>query len=160
MADEANRVSGRAKNLLEEMDPRTAYESLEDFERMVGLPDECSIGDLSVQERREAVIARMTLQGSLSKQFYIDLARNLGFTVQIKEFRQFRAGLARAGDPISNGNWIYTWQVIGPADVSRRFRAGLGEAGDPLRVVGNQLLECTITKNKPAGTIVLFSYVG
>ena len=160
LADEAYRVSARAKNLLEERDPRTAFEALEDFERMVGLPDECSVADMSVQERREAVIARMTLQGSLSVPFYIDLGGNLGFTVTIRSFRQFRAGRARAGDPVSNGNWIYTWQVLGPSDVSRYFRAGLGVAGDPLRVVGNRLLECTITKNKPAGTIVLFSYEG
>lgn len=160
LADEALRVSEAALKIREEADPRTAYDSLEDFEAMVGLPDECSVEGQTISERREAVIARMTLQGSLSKQFYIDLALNLGFTVKVNNFRQFRAGFARAGDPISNGNWIYTWQVVGPADVSKYFRAGQGEAGQPLRVVGNQLLECTITKNKPAPTIVIFSYSG
>lgn len=40
-ADEFARVDGRADQLIEEADPRTTSEMLSDWERVVGLPDEC-----------------------------------------------------------------------------------------------------------------------
>lgn len=40
-AVELDRVDSRVGNMLDEADPRTALETLPDWERITGLPDEC-----------------------------------------------------------------------------------------------------------------------
>lgn len=52
--DELERVDGRGWDLLEESDPSTATELLEDFERVLGLPS-----DGTLAERRSAVVGRL-----------------------------------------------------------------------------------------------------
>lgn len=158
ISQEMNRVDQKTEALLLEMDPRTSNELLTDWERMLGLPDECTGEAATVQARRNEAYAKLTGIGSTSRQFYIDLAASLGFEVTITEFRPFRAGLSRAGDRITNGDWIYAWQVNAPATEYLRFRAGLSFAGEPLVYSGNDTLQCAIDKRKPAHTIVLFAF--
>lgn len=154
------RTHNRALDLLDEADPRTTVELLADWERVAGLPDSCLPATGTVQERRDALVARLTARGGQSRRFFIDLAAALGFTVTITEFRPFRAGAAAAGDALTNGDWVFTWRVEAPATTVREFRAGSSAAGEPLRIWGNALLECALGRVKPAHTIVLFGYGG
>ena len=113
----------------------------------------------TVQERRDAVVAKYTLIGGQNKQFYIDLAAAIGFTITITEFNPFVAG-SGAGDPISNDDtgWPWAWQVNAPETTIQYFRSGQNTSGDALRKWGNEKLECAITARKPAHTHVSFAY--
>jgi uncharacterized protein YmfQ (DUF2313 family) len=92
-------VDGRAADLLErESDPRQAIELLPDWERNWGLPDPCYSSPQTVDQRHAALIARMTLLGAQSRQFYIDFAAALGYSISISEYRPFMVGLDRCGD--------------------------------------------------------------
>ncbi|MNJ68827.1 hypothetical protein D3C77_651150 [compost metagenome] len=82
----------------------------------------------------------------------------LGYTITIEEFRPFRAGLAAAGDALTNGGWAFTWRVHAPEVAVIPFRAGLSAAGEQLRAWGNDTLECKINQLKPAHTVALFAY--
>lgn len=157
-AQELARVDARAMRLLEEADPRTTFELITDWERIVGLPDECTPSTQTLQQRREAIVSKLAFVGGISRQFYIDLAAKLGFTITITEFRPFRAGISKAGDALTNGPWVFAWQVNAHTETVRYFVAGAGSAGEPLATWGNDALECVISKYAPAGTIVLFSY--
>lgn len=159
MAEEFARVDGRADDLHDEADPRTTVELLADWERIAGLPDTCLAGATqTMQERRAALVGRLTARGGQSRQFFIDLAASLGYTVTITEFRPFRAGISTAGDALTNGDWIFAWRVNAPETTIVSFRAGLSAAGEPLRTWGNTRLECAIERLAPAHTIVLFGY--
>jgi len=158
MADELSRADGRAADLLRELDPRTTVELLTDWETALGLPDACVPAGQTIQQRRSAVVAKYTSLGGQSRQFYIDLAAALGYTITITEFRPFRAGISVAGDPLTNGDWIFAWQVNAPETTIFEFRAGQSTAGEPLRNWGNDELECAISAVKPAHTEVLFAY--
>lgn len=158
VADEICRVDTRANDLIREIDPKQSIELLEDFERLLDLPDECTGEATSIAQRRNEVVLKLTSQGAINRQFYIDLAAQLGYTITIYEYRQFRAGLSNAGDPVSNGDWVYVWRVNAPAAVGQFFSAGQNVAGDPLAVYSDGVLECVINKRKPAETIVLFAY--
>lgn len=159
LAEELARVDGRGDDLLRESDPRTTLEMLTDWETQVGLPDPCLAGvDQTVQERRNAVVARLTGRGGQSRQFFIDLAASLGYTVTITEFRPFRAGISTAGDALTNGDWIFAWRVNAPETTITPFRAGQSTAGEPLRAWGNERLECAIERVSPAHTILQFAY--
>lgn len=159
MAEELARIDARGDDVLRESDPRTTVELIGEWETQVGLPDEC-LGDIdqTLQQRRNAVVARLTGRGGQSRQFFIDLAASLGYTVTITEFRPFRAGISEAGDALTNGDWIFTWRVNAPETTITYFRAGASTAGEPLRAWGNEQLECAIERVAPAHTIVQFAY--
>lgn len=160
-ADELCKVDERAFDLIREVDPRSSSELLPDWERLLGLPDECDgDDDKTIQERRQRVIQLLTTRGGQNEQFYKELASNFGFDVDVisaEDQPPFKAG-SRAGDRLTNGNWRYAFVINAPADFLIRFRAGQGAAGDPLVKVGNDTLQCLMEKYKPAHTIVLFSF--
>lgn len=159
-SQELERIDARSWDLIKETDPRTTFELISDWERVLGLPDECAGQAQTLQGRRNEILSKLTSSGSINRQFYIDLAASLGFEVTITEFRPFRAGLSVAGDALTNGDWIYAWRVNAPQNTIAYFRAGMSSAGEPLAVWGNDILECVIRKRAPAGTIVLFCYGG
>lgn len=160
LADELARLDARADDLVDEADPRTTYELLADWEQVAGLPDSCAPESRTVTERRNALHARIAGMGGQSQQYYIDLAALLGYTITITEFRPAHAGIAVAGDAITNGDWVHAWQVRAPETTVTAATAGSTSAGEPLRVWGNELLECAIRRYKPAHSVVLFTYGG
>ena len=93
-------VDSRAADLLErESDPRYTIELLPDWERNWGLPDPCYTAPQTIGERQLAlIIMRMTMQGSQSRQFFIDVAAQIGYTITITEYRTFVVGIDRCGD--------------------------------------------------------------
>ena len=54
-ADELARIDATASTLLDEVNPLTAINGLEDWERVLGLPDACLPAGTTLQERRSAV---------------------------------------------------------------------------------------------------------
>lgn len=158
-ADEFARVDQRAADLVREADPRTTVEMLTDWERVAGLPDACT-GELEgLTNRREALVSKLGNLGGQSRQFFIDLAASLGFTVTITEedsYAPFTAGSV-AGDALTNDPWQYIWTVHAPESSVVNFAAG-SAAGDALAEWGNNELECVISRAKPAHTHVQFSY--
>ena len=159
MAQELARIDTRADRLPTEAVPSTTAELLTDWERVAGLPDNCS-GLLSdtLQGRRADLVSKLTSRGGQSPAYFISLAAALGYEVTIQEFRPFRAGMSEAGDALTNGDWVYTWRVRAPEVTVTFFRAGQSAAGEPLARWGNAALECRIRQNKPAHTNLIFAY--
>jgi len=92
-------VDSRAADLLEqESDPRITLELLPDWERAWGLPDPCYEAPQTIGERQRALVQRMTMIGAQSRQFFIDLAAYIGYTITITEYRVFVVGIDRCGD--------------------------------------------------------------
>jgi len=129
-------------DLLEvESDPRYTIELLPDWERNWGLPDPCVKEPTTVGERRLALLQRMTMIGAQSRQFFIDLAASLGYTITITEYRTFVVGIDRVGDARVYGNgmvpmyneWGNPWLDVLGNPVSGAallwFRCGDGQCG-------------------------------
>lgn len=153
------RVQDRFNQLLKETDPRKTDELLVDWEESLALPDECSSLGATVDERRAQVVQKLTNKGGSSFEYFEEVAENLGFDVTISDFCRFQAGRSVAGDQLTNAEWDFWFQATAPADVSTVFKAGQGKAGDKLTEIGNETLECTFEKLKPAHTEVLFVFV-
>ena len=158
-AEEFARVEARGEFLAIDVVPASTVELLPDWERVAGLPDKCS-GELeqTIQGRRNALVAKLSSTGGQSVGYFIEVARQLGYVIEIKEFRPFRAGLSAAGDALTNGDWVYTWKIDAPETTIIEFRAGISAAGEPLRSWGNSALECKLNQLKPAHTVALFGY--
>lgn len=159
LAVEVSRVDMRVDDMLRESYPLTSSELLTDWERIVGIPDECVGLSETLQERREAVDRKLSSIGGQSKAYYIDVAARLGFDITIDEYTPFRAGFSRAGDPVTSEEWAHVWEVnTAETDTIRYFRAGQSTAGEALAKWGNEILECIINQLKPAHTYVIFTY--
>lgn len=143
--------------ILTEADPRTTYDLLPDWERVLGLPDVC-VGQLpTIEQRRAAVVSKLTLRGGLSRAFFIALAAKLGFVISITEYTQYSV-LSPVNAELRGLPWCFTWRVNAPLNtVVGRFSATSG-VNEPLSTWGNILLECALSRFKPAHTVVQFSY--
>ena len=165
IAEELARVDGRGAQLIEEADPRTALELLEDWERMCGLPDECFGQPDNLTERRIAIAQRLTSVGGQSRAYFIELAAQLGYPVTIDEFRPTSCLMACIS-PVYDEQWVHVWRVNVlpldeelPADQFWLAWANCLSACDvPLRGWGALDLECLIRRHRPAHSIVLFAY--
>jgi uncharacterized protein YmfQ (DUF2313 family) len=113
-----------AKLLRVESDPRTTLDLLPDWERAFGLPDPCVAEPLTIGDRRVALLQRMTMDGAQSREFFIDLAAAIGYTITISEYRPFMVGVDRVGDNRTIGDGSGTQKdqfginlVLNPAGV-------------------------------------------
>lgn len=153
-------LDSRAEKLLEEADPRTAVELLAEWEAMAGLPDSCVVGSdvvQSTQQRRMALLTKLTTVGRQSPDYFISLAAGLGYQVTITEFKSFRAGQSTAAERVGD-QFSLAWQVNSALNTVIPFRAGASVAGDPLGSWSNKPLECLLSRVKPAHTTVIFAY--
>lgn len=161
--EELNRVADRALDVVDESDPRATLELLADWERVCGLPDTCSSGlATTLQERRSAVVAKLTSVGGASRAYFIALAADMGYEIEIDEFRPFVTGLSRCGDQLNGGHAVrYQWRVrvVGPRYTP--FRTGVSQCGDSLGKISRaEDLECKLKRLKPAHTNLIVSYEG
>jgi uncharacterized protein YmfQ (DUF2313 family) len=174
LAVEYARLHQRDCDLLAESYPGTCIETISDWERICGLPDPCTGPLRMLQDRRNAVLAKLAMRGGQDRQYYIDLAALYGYTITITEYRPMIAGVSAAGDacfhqsPCVNvdqwvqddpraRDWWFVWSVhYEPALVYTYFRAGNSTAGEPLRDWNLDVLTCIIEATKPAHTFVIF----
>jgi uncharacterized protein YmfQ (DUF2313 family) len=158
-ADEMERLDARADRLLDEIDPRAAVELLADWERVAGLPEDCapSVAQ-STQQRREALIAKLTDSGGQSVASFIALAQALGYAITIDEFDESVCGQMQCGQPLMGSDWATAWRVNAPLFSPYQFICGASACGDPLGGASNTPLECSFDHLKPAHTFVFFQY--
>lgn len=157
ISEEFSRVDVRIEDLFNEADPRTTLELLSDWERLCGLPDGCT-GPLSgVAARRAAVVARLTTLGGQNAAYYETLASELGYEIVVTE-EDVHTCISDCMDPVNSYEWRFVWNsVVANAETPRETTC-MGECTTPLRVWGNELLECAISRLKPAHTLVRFIY--
>lgn len=159
IAEGMARIDRRINELVGESDPRTAYETIEDWETTYGLPDPCSGQQVTLQGRRLMLISRVTARGGQTPAYFVSVAAALGFSISIEEHGLFRCDEAQCDvTPLNEDGWSYTWTVRAPEVTETVFRCDQSTTGEPLLAFGNQRLECAILRLKPAHTNVLFAY--
>lgn len=149
IGDELLRVVGRGEDLVEETDPRTASETLADWERFLGIPDDIVTSIPATDaERRLAIAQKYIAIGGQSPAYFIGLAAACGYTVTISDSGAgtvLRSGIARSGDSLGNVGNAYEWTMTVAAP-----------GGTALT---HAQLEAAINKRKPAHTSVNFVYL-
>jgi uncharacterized protein YmfQ (DUF2313 family) len=167
-------VDRRAADLLErESDPRTTIELIDDWEASWGLPDKCLAEPLTIEARQDALVTKMTFIGHQDRQFFIDMAASIGYTITfVQEFSPWMFGISQVGltaDETGYWRWEigspdirFWWKVkVGAVRLSW-WRFGQAQFGiDPhLRIGLATDLECLFRRYRPAHTEVLFDYSG
>jgi uncharacterized protein YmfQ (DUF2313 family) len=148
IAEELARVDARGLVLIEESDPRTATETLDEWERMLGLPDEDVLEVPSTTEaRRQAIISKLLRLGGQSRAYYVTLAAACGYEVSIYDgygAELFRVNRQRMGDRLYGPEWAHTWKVT--------VQPPTGSA------LTTDELERILRRVAPAHTVVIFEY--
>ena len=153
LAEEPARVMHKAEQLRRELIPSQAQELLPVLEESLGLsPD-----GKSVSARQDSVSQQLRAIGTLNPEYYVSIARELGYTIRIVEHKPARAGQMRAGDIVGGIVWAYAATVHAPEATVRHLTAG-GSTGDALGSWGNQLLEQGVSRYWPAHIVLTFAY--
>lgn len=156
------RVDARARTMSDEADPRTTSYLLPDFEAMLGLPEPCVTAtgaNQTIDQRRAAVVARLTEIGGASKPYFIAAAEKLGYPgATIQTYRPMTCN-----DDCNDALWSewdrWTWQISVPYDDAGVFIATCNsDCNAPLKTWGDAGFECFFNQVKPAETTVVFAY--
>jgi len=126
------------------------------------LPDLVCPSALAATEilRRFEAAAKLSFQGSgagQSEAFFVELAASLGFSVTVDGNEPFTPGSV-AGDSITQGLWVFVWEVHAPEINPVFFSAGESGAGEPLVADDATPLVCGLEEHKPAHTLVFFRF--
>jgi uncharacterized protein YmfQ (DUF2313 family) len=159
LAEEYARVTERNCDLLAESYPCGSTETLPDWERICGLPDPCTGPLDTLQQRRAAVCGVLGARGGQSAAYFIQLAADHGYDIEITEYTPFRVDLNSVEDPLLDSAWWFTWTISTPEHAAiTYFRTDQSAVEEPLASWGDQQLECLILKHAPAHTIPMFEY--
>ncbi len=156
LAIEYSRAHNKLNSLIEEADPRTTYELLTEWERAFGLPDGCVDISDNLAARINALVVRVRGAGTPTPQYFIDMALAAGYVITITEFE-----VHTVDSDVDALLWAeevaFLWQVNAPLNSISFFDVD-SDADTYLSTWGNSILECIITRAKPAHTHVQFSY--
>jgi uncharacterized protein YmfQ (DUF2313 family) len=150
-------IERSTSEILNGITPFNAVALLSDWERLLALT---VTSGMTLQARREQVIAKINETGGLSRQYFIQLAKSLGYDITIDEPEPFRCGRNRCGDRLWIPEIIWVWIVnINDGQVPvYRFRCGQSAIGERLTSYGQNMLESIFQDLKPAHTQVVFNY--
>ncbi|WP_237882036.1 putative phage tail protein [Pseudomonas sp. PGPR40] len=117
LAPELARIEGNGEALLLELNPATATALLPYWEGYLGLPDVCTMpGSQTLDERRQAVLDKLTATGAPQLSYYRKLGTQLDIAVEIQEFRPARVGLTSVGDFLYGAGWPWSWIAAVPIE--------------------------------------------
>ncbi len=114
-AEELARVDARGVDFLDEADPRTASETLADWERVLGLPDE-RVPEISTDpaERRVAITQKYTSLGGQNLVFWSTLTASCGY--ELVEVNNFGGAVLRVGfrvnDRVYGDAYAYSMELV------------------------------------------------
>ncbi|RJX32344.1 MAG: DUF2313 domain-containing protein [Oxalobacter sp.] len=161
MADFFFRAHHDAETVLKEIDPRTTTFLIDEFERMLALPEQCVTileVEQTLEQRRGAAWSKLTAQGGASIPFFVEVARRSGYPdTTIETYRP----LTCDGD-CDGALWSevdrWTWQLNIAAAAAVRQADCNSACDEPLATWGDEGFECYINQNKPAETTAIFAY--
>lgn len=179
-AAELTRLDGEGYRLINEIDPQSSTEAIEDWERVLGLPDDCGSDADTLAARRAQVLQKLLRPEGQAPSTYIELAATLGYpAAKVETFPPFRVEESCAEDFLNDApggvhidysttpptvnpsyydGWIFVWLLRVVESPIFYFTVEDSGADDYLATWGNERLECLVNKYKPAHTIVLFGY--
>ena len=107
------RILRRGIDLLNEADPQTTEQLIDDWETAMGLPDDC-FTPVTTQDRRDAIITLLQGYGAPNQTLIEELATSAGFSIVLIDtsYGPFRVGLNQVGDRLYGEEWFYRFDVF------------------------------------------------
>ncbi|MFT4271272.1 MAG: YmfQ family protein [Pantoea sp.] len=160
-APSLERVHSRADALMLEIDPRSVTELIDRYESISGLPDSCTpTGTQTIAQRRKRLDAKLNLAGGINEAFYREQLDALGYTdATITRYpKSIFTCNSKCTDSLFTDEWRYYWRVNIPTSAQISSMTCTGNCTDSIRVWGDTVVECVISKLAPSHTYVIFLY--
>lgn len=161
-------VAADAAELLTEMFPDTCTAAglLKDWERLLGIPDDCAGLAPTEAGRVAAVAAKWAEKRKISEASLVTVAAALGHTITITNYTARRYGEAMTGGEYIGKQWANTLTVNvapGPGSVDDELNDLIeDEAGESVTaeggLAGAEVLECALQRRRPAHNYLDFKY--
>lgn len=168
IAYELARLDGRAYDLLDESIPANSTELLEEYEEEFNI----TVPSTDTATRQATIAAKLTALGGLFKEYYIEVANTLGYTITFYEFSPFWVGIMTAIDPCGDQRNIFCFLVRVDTDFDCGgfdcgFDAGFAAPRsltdiDPVCAMTRSLdaIMAEIDRIKPAHSFALYDFYG
>jgi len=152
-------AQARLEALEVQWDPRRATSMLTDWERLLGLPDDCAPAGQLLTDRQTAAFGRLTDVGGQSRAFFIDLAERNGEPgCTIDEFRPANCN-GHCNEALLSVADAFTWRVNIPHVAANvRWANCNSNCVSALQMYTPASIECLFGERKPAHSTVIFSY--
>ena len=152
-AHELAEIDGEAVALLFDIRPATTTELLPDWERVAGLPDNCSSLASTLVERRASLLTKIVTRLNLNPSTFEEIGLSFGVVLTVEEHDQSRAGTSTALNT-GGGRWRHVWWVTVPSSADIRAFDMNSDVNTPLlNIDRNTELECRLQKASPAHTL-------
>lgn len=146
--------------ILRESDPRHAVSLLDEWEQALALPDSCTIGTPTLDERQRAAYAKYTDRGGARIPRYIGIANALGYNnVQTQRYAMHTCE-SDCETPLYEQVDRFRWSLVlneGTRVVDSNCE---DDCETPLQIWGDAQIECVINRENPAIAEVNFIYNG
>lgn len=163
LAGEYARLEQRGCDLIEEMDPRTTFELIDDWERVLGLPSDCGPPPTSLEDRRAAILARLINNNASTLETLRMIAAAWGAPATIRRRVPIQLGLWQLGEGHELGppEMRFLTNVDFGFEAVKYFRVGESAVGDRLADVNQpQSAICALQEAAPAHTKLTFTFTG
>jgi uncharacterized protein YmfQ (DUF2313 family) len=161
LAAECFRVENNLNLLADEYDIRTTTLLIEEWEKALGIPDDCFTNDVDLETRRQQVLAKFTLSIDTAESF-INLAAIFGYEIEIVTGRSL--GVYPLPYP-----WLYfdsskTARFTIIVRLATSLKPGVYPFTEtlypwPYTSDTTNIIECLLTHVKPANCDIIFQYV-
>lgn len=144
----------------DELDPRTTYALLEEWEAAFGLPDACADVDFqTVADRRLALITRIAARGSQQPAYYEALADALGYPgARVYEYDPWTC-VDTCAEPIAGADWRHVWALQVPGEGRITYFTAGSPCTEPLaNWSAIEAISCVINRLKPAHTLCYLDF--
>jgi len=162
IAEELATEYALTNKMITESNPATTSDLLPEWETDHGLPDCPEFAPVTTEDRRTALVGKLTAVPSLNPAAIVQISKNLGFDVEVIERRPFQCGISKCGDgqhqtTSANSRFWLTIKVLG--DRATRFKSGVSRCGEKLlTITPAKALECKIPQINHAHIKLSFAY--
>lgn len=142
-----------------EADPRSTYDLLEEFEQAYGVPDLCSELELTVADRRLALLGKIAEVGGQTPAYFESIARALGYAdAHVVEYLPMTC-VDECTDALSGDGWRNCWAIRSASPTRVTYLDCAGPCTEPLANWALiEPLQCVINRLKPAHTLCYFDF--
>lgn len=144
--------------LINESDPQTASNTLDDWFYQWGIPDECYSDETDYEELRKELLFKIRTLGLTFVELVPVIGQACGYSNVYLDTAELFTVASNCDDLLYNSSWSSWFWTVSANEENQQFFTVDGKANEYLSTWGNKKFECLVKHFTPAYTGVIFKY--